>query len=329
MLYISYPTWLKPEIISGLPIRWYGLMYLFGFATCYFFTIHQLKKDPKTAAIAPHISSLFFWGIVGLLIGARAVSEIVYSGNAGILLRPWLMFWPFDSAMNFIGIQGMSYHGGLIGGAVGAILYCVIARIPAMKISDIIVIGASLGYGFGRLGNFANAELYGRVTTAPIGVLFPQAELLPYGDARVQAVADKLSIAPDEFGLVNLPRHPSQLYEAFSESLVTFVILYFLYRYIKDKRAYMPGMFIPLYVLCYSVARFISEYFRQPDAGLDFVLSFSGVSNPRWLLVTPWNFTTGQVFSGVLILLSLAALGLMYLHKKTKKSLPLSKPDSA
>ncbi len=294
-------------------------MYLFAFATCYAFTIWQLKKDEHLGFFVPRISNVFFWGIIGLLLGARFVSELVYSRNIGILIKPWLLVWPFDSNMNFVGLQGMSYHGGLIGAAVFAIVYCAISRMPTLKIVDRIVIGASLGYGFGRLGNFANGELYGRITSSPFGMLFPNAERLPYGDVRVQAVADKVSIEPDAFGMVNVPRHPSQLYEAFLESILTFIILFVIYKLICRSKHYMPGMFVFLYVICYSVGRFIAEYFRQPDAGLDFVISLSDVSNPRWLLVSPWNFTTGQVFSFVLITISIVGLVIMKMLHASKK----------
>ena len=321
MLYVQYPQWLKPEIIPGFPVRWYGLMYLLAFFTCYIFTYVQLKKEKSTQVLLPQLSNVFFWAIIGLLIGARIVSEVVYSKNIGILLQPWLLFWPFDSNMNFTGIQGMSYHGGLIGSITAVLLYCRIKRLPTWILCDRITIGASLGYGFGRLGNFANGELFGRITASPIGMIFSHAEKLPYGDERVKAIADAVHITPDSLGMVNLPRHPSQLYETALESIATFIILFIIYKLTYKKKSYIPGMFIPLYIMLYSIARFIVEYFRQPDVGLDFVASFSTISNPRWLLATPWNFTTGQVFSFVLICISICILISMGIYHKRKKKI--------
>ncbi len=322
MLYVTYPQWLSPEIIPGFPVRWYGLMYLFAFATAYAFLISQVKKDPSLVPFAQRIPNLVFWTIIGILLCARLVSELVYSKNISILIKPWLLIWPFDSSFNFVGLRGMSYHGGLLGCILFSVGYGLLFRMPILKISDRIAIGASLGYGFGRLGNFANAELYGRITSSSFGMLFPNAERLPYGDIRVQTIADKLAIEPDAFGMVNLPRHPSQLYEAFLESIVTFAILFTIYKLILHTKYYMPGMFVPLYVICYSIARFIAEYFRQPDAGLDFVIAFSDTSNPRWLFVSPWNFTMGQVFSIALIVLSIIVLVIMKIsytsHTKRK-----------
>ncbi len=293
-------------------------MYLFAFGTCYYFIYHHLKKEK--APFLDKIPNLFFWAIIGLLIGARLFSEVIYSQNIGILLQPWKMFWPFDSNMNFVGIQGMSYHGGLVGGAVAIVTYCLVTRIPIGNIGDKIAIGTSLGYGFGRLGNFINGELFGRITTSPFGMIFPLAEHLPYADSRVKSVADTLNISPNTLGLVNLPRHPSQLYELFAESTLTFIILYIIYKIIRKTSYYATGMFMSLYVIFYSIGRFIVEYFRQPDSGLDFVIKFSDISNPRWLYVSPLNFTTGQVLSAVMITLSIITLILTYIiNGKIKK----------
>ena len=322
MLYTQYPSWLTPEIIPGLPIRWYGLMYLLAFGTCYLITIAYVKQDKETLGFLPKISNLFFWSIVGLLLGARIVSEIIYSKNPGILLRPWLIFWPFDSSMTFVGIQGMSYHGGLLGAIVATIIYCKVSRMPIWVIMDKMTIGASLGYFFGRLGNFTNGELYGRVTSSPFGMVFPYAEKLPYGDERVRDIADTIGLEPDAFGLVNLPRHPSQLYEAFFESIVVFIILYFLYKKIRHTKHYIPGMFLVLYVIGYGLARFIVEYFRQPDVGLEFVIRLSKTTNPRWLFMTPFNFTTGQILSSIMIASGAIILLIMYIRHKAKNIMP-------
>jgi phosphatidylglycerol:prolipoprotein diacylglycerol transferase len=148
--------------------------------------------------------------------------------------------------VSFTGISGMSYHGGLIGVILVAWLYIRKAGLDWWRMADLYLPAIPLGYTFGRLGNFINGELFGRVTTASIGMYFPMAQ------------AGEL-------------RHPSQLYEAFFEGIFLFAVLWSI-RKIK-----MPkGAMLALYLIGYGTVRFFIEYFRQPDAHLGFVLfSFS------------------------------------------------------
>ncbi len=303
MLYIEFPAWIKPEIISGLPLRWYSLAYLLAFLITYLIASHLCKIYYKD--FNSQLSNLFVWMIFGIIIGARIFSKLIYSQEWSLLYQPWLMFWPFDSSGQFVGIQGLSYHGGLIGMLVASLIFTRVKRYKFSRIVDIIAVSAPLGYTLGRLGNFINGELYGRITTASWGIVFPRAEQLPYGDSRIKEVADSLQIEPAATGLVNLPRHPSQLYEAFFEGIVCFAILYCLYRLIANSKYYFYGFFSALYIMLYSTARFIIEYFRQPDANLDFVLRFSENNSPRWFLNSLLNFSTGQVLSMIAILFSI------------------------
>lgn len=302
MLYVQYPSWISPQILSFLPIRWYGLMYVAAFITGYMFILTQIKKE-KDAKLENLLPNLFMWIFIGMILGARLVSELVYSRNVSILIQPWMLIWPFHEG-RFTGIQGMSYHGGLIGIVISSYIFCKLHKVEFARFADKASIGAALGYTFGRLGNFTNGELYGRITDAPWGMLFHHAELLPIADPRVREVARAVKIEANKFGLVNLPRHPSQIYEALSEGIVVFLILYTIYTLIKTKvpQRYIPGTIAALYVICYGLARFVIEYFRQPDTGLDFIINLSNKSNPNWLLVSPFNFTTGQVLSSIMIL---------------------------
>lgn len=295
--FIPYPDWLSPVIIPGLPFRWYGLMYLVAFALTYVLVRVQVKER-KLAAEADDVVNLFFWAIIGLLIGARIFATTIYDPTGAYLEKPWLILWPFNEEMQYTGLQGMSYHGGLVGVIVAVIIYCRAKRFSILEWGDMLVAGVPLGYTFGRLGNFINAELYGRVTTAPWGMVFPQARPIPASNHTARSIASEVGIPiTDQEQLLNLPRHPSQLYEAFLEGIALWLVMWFIFR----KRAHFRGYLIAVYMIGYGVARFIAEYFRQPDPGLDFVVKLSAVDNPPWLLATPWNFTTGQVLSVIMI----------------------------
>ncbi len=296
-LYIKFPTWLRPEIIPGLPFRWYGLMYLLSFAVAYLMFRYQVKErglEVKQEVILNY----FFWGIIGLLIGARIFAAIIYDPSGKYLTRPWLIFWPFANG-RFTGIQGMSYHGGLVGAIAAILIYSRVKKINTLDWGDMLVTGIPLGYTFGRLGNFINGELYGRVTTASWGILFPNAARFSAEKEWVREAAAKTGIEiSGTDAMVNLPRHPSQLYEAFFEGIVLWAILWFVFR----KRKPFNGFMVSLYVIGYGFFRFFIEYFRQPDEGLDFVISLSSKENPPYLLVTPWNFTTGQILCILMII---------------------------
>ena len=264
LLSINFPSWLGPEIFPGLPIRWYGLMYIFAFATAYIMYRRQVKERNFPMS-DDNLSSLFFWGILGLLIGARLFSTIIYDASDIYRRQPWLIFWPFRNGQ-FTGLQGMSYHGGAFGGLLAVIIYAKVKRYSFREIGDMFAAAIPLGFTWGRLGNFANAELYGRVTTVPWGMIFPNA-----GD---------------------LPRHPSQLYQAFFEGIVLWAIIWFF----RNRKPF-KGFLVGLYFLGYGVIRFIIEYFRQPDAHLGFPIEL-GKSTPaaEYALSHPLlSFSTGQI----------------------------------
>jgi phosphatidylglycerol:prolipoprotein diacylglycerol transferase len=294
-LYVNFPAWLQPEVIPGLPFRWYGLMYLVAFAIAYGLTIYQLRRDKLSVSYLTNddVMNLFFWTILGLLIGSRIFATTIYDTTGRYLRQPWLIFWPFDGDMNFVGLQGMSYHGGLVGGVLGFVIYARVKKIDILEIGDVVATAVPLGYTFGRVGNFINGELYGRITAAPYGVLFPAAERVPTAHPAVREVARATGIDFAGQTMVNLPRHPSQLYEAFLEGIVLWAVMWFLFRNRKPFKGFMIGV----YLIGYSLARFVAEYFRAPDPGLDFVIQWGPMDNPRWLLLSPWNITTGQVLS--------------------------------
>ncbi len=310
-LFVNFPDWISPEIIPGLPLRWYGMMYLVAFALTYILTIRQLRSQRLSISYLTNddVVNLFFWTIIGLLIGSRLFATTIYDTTGRYLREPWLIFWPFDDNMNFVGLQGMSYHGGLVGSVVAFITYCKVKKIDVLEMGDVVTTAVPLGYTFGRLGNFINGELYGRITSASYGVLFPQAERVPTSHPAVREIADEVGIDIAGQSMVNLPRHPSQLYEAFLEGILLWAIMWFVLRRRKPFRGFM----VAIYLIGYSLARYVAEYFRAPDPGLDFVIQWGPANNPRWLLLSPLNITTGQVLSllmaaaGVVLLLVLRA----------------------
>ena len=287
-LVINYPSWLKPEIITGLPVRWYGLMYIFAFATA-FFVYRKQVRERNFPMSDDSLSSLFFWGILGLLLGARVFHALVYDSSGYYLMQPWLIFWPFRGGQ-FTGLQGMSYHGGAFAGLLAVFLFAKFKKYNFREIGDMFAAAIPLGYTFGRLGNFINAELYGRATASPLGMIFPErtTRLFSAGENWVVEMAEKTGVEITG-SFVNLPRHPSQLYEMIFEGIVLWAILWFL-RNRKPFRGFLIGM----YFIGYGFFRFFIEYFREPDADLGYRISPG--SHP--LL----NFTTGQILCFIMIL---------------------------
>jgi len=180
--------------------------------------------------------------ILGLIVGAR-LGYVLFYNFSYYLHHPLEVILPFEfsGGIRFTGITGMSYHGGLIGVVVATVIFVRKNRLDFFNMADLIVPCIPLGYTFGRLGNFINGELFGRVTTHPIGMFFPFAP----GPGR---------------------RHPSQLYEAFFEGIVLFIVLWAV-----KNRVTTRGAMLALYLMGYGLVRFFIEYARQPDAHLGFI----------------------------------------------------------
>ena len=272
-LYLNYPSWIHPQIFPGIKvlglIRWYGLMYAVAFIVA-FQLLKRVAKDGAldTAKFKVKEDDLFgciFTGIIGLLLGARIFSTLVYDTSGIYWHKPWLIFWPFDIHGNFTGLAGMSYHGGFIGGFLGVLFWCIKNKQPVAKWTDAMVCCIPLGYFFGRIGNFFNGELYGRITTMPWGMIFPEAERFSSNLVWVQEFAAKIGMEITEGKLVNLPRHPSQLYEAFFEGIVLWLIIWCCRKHKKT-----DGSLSCLYTAGYGFFRFIIEYFREPDVELGY-----------------------------------------------------------
>jgi phosphatidylglycerol:prolipoprotein diacylglycerol transferase len=224
------PQHISPVIveIGWFRLQYYGLMYIVAFAFTYFLVLYRVNHEER--------------------FGAR-LGYVLFYNLSYYLRHPLEIFLPFSfsNGFTFTGISGMSYHGGLIGILLAAFWYIRKAKLNYWDVMDLYVPVVPLGYTFGRLGNFINGELFGRATTSPVGMYFPQ--------------------APEKA----LRRHPSQLYEAFFEGIFLFIILWSIRQFKLPK-----GAMLALYVIGYGTVRFIIEYFREPDAHLGFIfLSFS------------------------------------------------------
>ncbi|OPX41471.1 MAG: prolipoprotein diacylglyceryl transferase [Desulfobacteraceae bacterium 4484_190.3] len=255
------PEKISPTIfhIGSFQLRYYGLMYLVAFGITYLLVMYRIKKEGYSYS-KDTIQDYFVWAILGLLVGARLGYVLFY--NTGYYLEhPLEVVFPFDptNGFRYIGISGMSYHGGAIGVFVATLIFCRKHGINFWNFADLFCAAIPLGYTFGRIGNFINGELYGRITSVPWGMYFPL-------DAYHQL------------------HHPSQLYEAFFEGIFLFVILWRM-----RKKKYFDGFLSSLYLISYGIVRFFIEFFREPDPQLGFVLGILTMGQVLCLLMIVWG----------------------------------------
>ena len=243
------PEKINPVIfeIGGFKLQYYGLMYIVAFLISYILVLYRIKREKEFSVSGEEIQNLMMYMIIGLIVGAR-LGYVLFYNLSYYLGNPLEIFLPFSfsNGITLTGISGMSFHGGLIGILVSAWIYTRKAGLNFWSMADLFAPVVPLGYTFGRLGNFINGELYGRTTSASIGMYFP--------------------LAPGS----NL-RHPSQLYEAFFEGIFLFIVLWSLRKIQKP-----GGTMLAFYLIGYGIVRFFIEYFRQPDAHIGFIfMSFS------------------------------------------------------
>ena len=240
------PQNISPVIveIGWFRLQYYGLMYIVAFAFTYFLVLYRVNHEARFEFSKNQVNDLTTYAILGLIIGAR-LGYVLFYNLSYYLRHPLEIILPFSfsNGFTFTGISGMSYHGGLIGILLAVFWYIHKAKLNYWDVMDLYVPVVPLGYTFGRLGNFINGELFGRATTSPIGMYFPQ--------------------APQK-----ALRHPSQLYEAFFEGVFLFIILWSIRKF-KVPR----GAMLALYVIGYGTVRFIIEFYREPDSHLGFIFS--------------------------------------------------------
>lgn len=315
--YVNYPSWIKPTVFSFLPIRWYAVMYIVAFALAYFIFRKMAKQGALNYIDSDNSMDLFLWAIIGLILGARIMSCLVYEASWYYWLHPWMIFWPFRNGQ-FIGLPGMSYHGGVIGAYLGALIWSKKHGFAILEVDDALIPGIPLGYTFGRLGNFFNGELWGRCTGSSFGMIFPDAPRFSTVNVWVREAADKAGISYKLGDYVNLPRHPSQLYEAFFEGVFLFLILYFVVRPFIRKKKFGNGFMTGCYLGGYGLVRFVIEYFREPDAQLGFIIKLGKESEPTALFKSVLNISMGQILCMIMILIG-ALLIWHGIAKRTEK----------
>lgn len=246
--------------LGPLEFRWYGLMYILGFIAAYFILRTGVKRKHMTLS-KDDVADLVFAVAIGVILGGRT-GYVLFYNLSEYIAHPLEIFAIWHG--------GMSFHGGLIGAILGGLFFARKKRITFFLLADICILAAPIGLGLGRIGNFINGELYGRVTNVPWGMVFPS------GGA--------------------LPRHPSQLYEAFLEGPVTFVILWLL-----DRKARPAGVIFWSFIALYGLFRFLIEFFREPDSQLGYVVG---------------SFSMGQLLSLPMVLLGVSMISWSYHRAK-------------
>jgi phosphatidylglycerol:prolipoprotein diacylglycerol transferase len=252
---------LRPGIDLGFfTLRFYSLAYLFGVIFAYWHTSKMLKQ-PGAPMAQRHADDLFFYCTLGVILGGRLGYAAFYTGGetgipsaftdfSGDGFVSWKLLRLWDG--------GMAFHGGLIGVTVAMAYVAWRDKLNFIRVVDYVCVGVPMGMLLGRLANFINGELYGRVTDVPWAMVFPS----------------------DPAGL---PRHPSQLYQAGLEGLAMLIIMMLLFW--KTRARYRPGLLAGVFTLGMGCARFINEFFREPDQQLADFAARTGLSMGQWLTI--------------------------------------------
>ena len=247
--------------LGPLKVHWYGLMYVIGFLG--FLIIGKMRsKEPGSVMNPDRVDDMMTWGALGVVAGGR-LGYMLFYNLKGLISDPLSLFYIWDG--------GMSFHGGLIGVILAMIFLARKWGLTFFQLSDFVAPLVPIGLGAGRIGNFINGELWGRHTDVAWGMVFPAVD--------------------------NLPRHPSQLYQAFFEGLVLFVLLNW-YRKLSPPVGAISGLFL----VGYGFSRIFAEFFREPDAQIGYLA---------------WGWLTeGQVLSVPMVLLGV--LFMWNAHRKAK-----------
>jgi phosphatidylglycerol---prolipoprotein diacylglyceryl transferase len=247
MFAIPYPV-INPVALAVGPfvVRWYALAYIAGLVTGWRYCLWMASQPPRVAR-REDVDDFLVWATLGVILGGRTGYVLFYRpefyfANPSEILKLWH--------------GGMSFHGGALGVVVAIWLFSRQRKINLLAFADIITPAVPIGLFFGRIANFINDELWGRVTNVRWAMVFPS--------------------DPE-----HLPRHPSQLYEATLEGIVLFAVLFFVMRRTDARR--QPGTLSGTFLCGYAIARIIGECFRQPDANLGFI--FWGITMGQILSV--------------------------------------------
>ena len=222
-------------------IKWYSIAYILGIIIGWVYVkkiILRITKNSNFHSLSQKtFDDLIIYLILGIIIGGRLGYVIFYNFQ-------YYMINPFEVLMIWKG--GMSFHGGLIGVIIASIIFAKIKKINFLNFTDIIACAAPIGLLLGRIANFINGELYGKISTLPWAVIFPDVD--------------------------NIARHPSQIYEAILEGIVLFILINFFA--LKKKLLLKTGYTSGLFLILYSILRIFSESFREPDAHLGYFFNY-------------------------------------------------------
>lgn len=260
---IDFPN-ISPIIFSIGPIaiRWYSMAYIAGILFAWFCIVRNIEKY-KVKLTRKDVEDLAFYATLGIILGGRLGYVIFYGGSA---------FWHNPLQVFEIWKGGMSFHGGVVGVIVATYFFARKINYRFLGLTDLIVLFAPMGILLGRLANFANDELWGRVTNVPWAIKFPSGGYLP--------------------------RHPSQLYEAFFEGLLMLIVLNLVWRikWVRERTGFVSALF----VIFYGLFRVSMEQFREPDAHMGFFFKY---------------LTMGQILS-----LPLMVVGIYVIYKSMKEA---------
>ncbi|MFL0354942.1 prolipoprotein diacylglyceryl transferase [Erythrobacter sp. GH1-10] len=234
--------------IGGFQLRFYSLAYLIGIIFAYWH-LSKMLKAPGAPMAQRHADDLFFYCTLGVILGGRLGYSIFYN--------PDMWSNPIDVLKLWEG--GMSFHGGLVGVLLAIAWVSRRGNLSFLRVCDYIAVNVPMGMMLGRLANFNNGELWGRASDVPWAMIFP--------DPRAGEIA----------------RHPSQLYQAGLEGLLLLIVLLLLFW--KTKARYRPGLLVGVFTLGIGIARFVNEFFREPDPQLADFAARTGLSMGQWLTI--------------------------------------------
>ncbi len=233
--------------IGWFSLKWYSISYVAGIMAGWWYLL-KLVAQPGSPMARRHADDVVFYATLGVILGGRIGYVLFY--QPAMLLTPLQVFRLWDG--------GMSFHGGVIGTSVGLILFARSQGLQWLRVHDYVACTVPFGLFFGRIANFVNGELYGMPSDAPWAIIFPRT-----GD--------------------DIARHPSQLYEAGLEGIVLFAVLWFCFW--RTKMRYEPGKLVGIFIGGYGIARFIVEFFREPDEQLREFAAATGLHMGQWLCV--------------------------------------------
>lgn len=225
------------HITENIGVRWYALAYLVGILFGWVYALNLVGNNKAERPNREDIDNVITWLVLGVVLGGR-IGYVLFYNFSEYIHNPLEILYIWQG--------GMSFHGGLIGVVTAIVLYSRLNKIPVLALGDIIAVIAPIGLFFGRIANFINGELYGRIADVPWAVYFP------YGG--------------------DYPRHPSQIYESLLEGALMFYILKLASKNekIRSKNGFLTGIFIAGYGMC----RFVVEFFREPDVQIGFVFKY-------------------------------------------------------